>query len=96
MDINEVDVITQEALRRYYSILSKKGYYNYDGVYKILLLVLIRRLLNSDLSVFITRCDKKVIDELLNKLYCSICPIPTPHYTVDTEVSVFGESEYSH
>lgn len=93
MGVNEVDIITQESLKRYFDILRKKGYYNYAGVNKILLLIAIRRLLNSDMSVFINECDKRTIERVLNNLYCSICPIPTPQYPAGTDVTVIGNND---
>ena len=93
MGINEVDVITQESLRRYFNILRKKGYYNYAGANKIILLTAIRHFLNSDMVVLMDECDKKVIDKVLNNLYCSICPIPTPQYYAETDISVLGNTD---
>lgn len=90
---NEVDIVSQESLRRYFEILRKKGYYNYEGVYRIILLTAIQQLINSDMAQFITPCDKKIIDKALNSLYCSICPIPTPQYIANTDISVNGVSE---
>lgn len=91
--VNEVDIVSQESLRRYFEILRKKGYYNYEGVYRIILLTAIQQLINSDMAQFITPCDKKVVEDALSKLYCSICPIPTPQYLVNSNVSVNGTTE---
>lgn len=93
MDINETDVISQEAVRRYFSILSKKGYYNYEDTNKIILLTAIQQMLNSDFVLFINECDKRVIERALNHLYCSICPITTPMYKKGVDIDVIEQSE---
>ena len=86
-----MDKVVYESLDRYFNILSKLGYMSYFEVNKLLVLIFIYDLLESDCGVFITEDEYKVIDEALYCLYGSNCLIPYPKYIVNTLVSCSGK-----
>lgn len=63
-----------ESLKRYFTTLSKLGYVNYNNVYKILVLIFIDELLNS--NCIISKDDYKSIDSAITCLQGSTCFIP--------------------
>lgn len=79
-----MDEIVYTTLKKYFIALSVLGYVNYEDVNKILVLIFIQELLESNCKVFITEEDKRVIDKVLYCLYGSTCLIGYPSYTVNT------------
>lgn len=73
------NVIAHETLRRYFVTLSQYGYFNYEGVYRILALLMLRDF-RQEFSCYYNKEDEAIIQRLLNCLYCSICAIPHPDY----------------
>lgn len=72
---NEVN----EALDRYFLILSRRGYKQYSEVNKLLVLIFIEELLHGPMSQFVTEEDYKTITSSLDCIYGS-CMIPYPSY----------------
>lgn len=87
-----MDNVLYESLSRYFNILSKLGYMNYTDVNKLLVLIFVYDLLESDCSAFITEEEYRVISSALYCLYGSTCLIPYPEYIVDTSISCSGKS----
>lgn len=87
-----MDKVLYESLSRYFNILSKLGYMNYTDVNKLLILIFIYDLLESDCNSFITEDEYRVIDNALYCLYGSTCLIPYPEYIADTSISCSGKS----
>jgi hypothetical protein len=72
------DKLAYEALKRYFNILREFGYKCYWSVDKLLLLLFITELLNSDCSSFLTEDDRRMIYNVLSCLYGSTCLIDYP------------------
>lgn len=87
-----MDNVLYESLSRYFNILSKLGYMNYTDVNKLLVLIFVYDLLESDCSAFITEEEYRVISSALYCLYGSTCLIPYPEYIADTSISCGGKS----
>lgn len=85
----KTEVITNEALRRYFVTLSQYGYYDYTSVYRILALVMIANFRN-EFNCFWNEKDEAIIQRVLECLYCSICAIPSPVQNVETELNCQG------
>lgn len=86
-----MDNLIYTALERYFNSLSKFGYKSYDEVYKLIALIFITELLNSDCKYFISEDDYKSIQKTLYCLYRSTCLIPLPEYIVDTFINCSGK-----
>jgi hypothetical protein len=68
------------AITRYYSALSKLGYYKYGDVFSLLVLCFLRDFVYQDYRGVISREDYKLIERALNCLFGSSCLIPYPDY----------------
>ena len=62
-----MDKVLNESFTRYFNILSKLGYMSYSEVDKLLVLIFIYDLLESDCKFFITEEEYRILD---NALYC--------------------------
>lgn len=87
-----MDNVLYKSLSRYFNILSKLGYMNYTDVNKLLALIFIYDLLESDCNTFITEDEYRVIGGALYCLYGSNCLIPYPEYIATTSISCSGKS----
>lgn len=81
-----MDDVVFTALDRYFNILSTLGYKNYTSVYKLIVLIFIQELLDSDCSSFISEDESRIIEKALTCLYGSDCLIPYRKYIVNTSV----------
>lgn len=75
-----MDEIVYDAITKYYTILSKLGYYNYKDVYKLLLLCFYKDFTMSDYRGRISREDYYAIEKALYCLFGSNCLMPYPDY----------------
>lgn len=76
--MDEMLKMSEEALTRYFTTLSKFGYKKYSDVDKVLVFLFIEELLTGELSYYITEDDYK---HIINFLYCllgSTCLIDFP------------------
>lgn len=83
--------IANEALRRYFVTLSQYGYYDYTSVYRLLAMVMLANF-RDEFHCFWTKKDEATIQRVLECLYCSICAIPSPTHTVETEINCDGKN----
>lgn len=86
---DDAEMVAHESLRRYFVRLSQYGYYDYKATYRILALMMITNF-RDEFSQFWNKEDERVIERVLNCLYCSICAIPRPDRIVDTEITEKG------
>lgn len=84
--------IVNESLGRYFNALSKFGYKSYADVDKLLILIFIQELLDSDCRSFITEDEYLIIHKALYCLYGSTCLIPYPEYISDAAITCSGRS----
>ena len=66
------------GLQNYFHALSIYGYKDYNEVDKLLVLLFIAEIVNSDLGYYITDEDYKILNQVLYKLYGTTCLIPYP------------------
>lgn len=75
-----MDNIVYNAISKYYTALSKLGYYGYGDVFKLLVLCFLRDFVYKDYRGVLSRKDYLTIERALNCLYGSSCLIPYPNY----------------
>ena len=78
--MDEVTKISNDAIQRYFTILSQFGYKKYSDVERLLVLLFIEETLSHDFVDFITEEDYKVIVNALYCLYGSNCMIDFPSF----------------
>lgn len=68
-----------DSLEQYFTILESTGYFNYDLVFRLVLLLMAEEWLNSQLNFYMTEKDYDTISKFV---YCLIgnCLIPYPEY----------------
>lgn len=100
--MDEINIVTLNALDRYFKVLEVVGFKDYKSVYKLIVLIMISRILNS-------RCLNRFINEkdynsIVKALYClTDCLIDLPkfktysdsiyckNYPIDTQFRVDDE-----
>ena len=80
------------SLERYFNALLKFGYKSYADVDRLLMLIFIQELLDSDCKSFITEEEYMTIHKSLYCLYGSTCLISYPEYIANTSISCTGQS----
>ena len=81
--MEQVTKISEKAVETYFSILSKLGYKKYNDVNKLLVLLFIEELLDSqDFLFYIDEKDYRTITNALYCLYGKGCVIDFPTYSV--------------
>lgn len=75
-----MDNVLYTTISRYFNILSKFGYVNYNEVYNILYLMLIRDFIYNDFYGYITEDDYRYIERSLYCLFGKSCLISYPEY----------------
>lgn len=78
-----MDNITFEALHKYYSFLSVTGYKNYSGVYKLLVLAILKDLIYNDFRGCLNKEDYHTISKFLYSLFGTDCLLPYPKFCND-------------
>ena len=91
-----MDKVLNESLTRYFKVLSKLGYMSYSEVDKLLVLIFIYDLLESDCKSFITEGEYRIIDNALYCLYGSTCLIPYPEYLTMNNLNLGSISELAY
>ena len=77
--MEDFNLITVDALNKYFDILSKAGYVKNKEVNKVIILTFLSRLLN-DFSEYITEED---YNDIIKSVYClSDCLIRLPKYNI--------------
>lgn len=76
MNVNVINKLVQESLSRYFNILSKLGYKDYNSVYKLILLIYIQELFNNK-CIELTNDDIKILNNTITCLTNSTCLIPS-------------------
>lgn len=84
--------LVNTSLERYFNSLSKLGYRSYDEVNKLIILIFIQELLDSDCKSFITEDEYIIIHKALYCLYGSTCLIPYPEYISSTSITCSGRA----
>ena len=77
-------------------MLSKFGYVNYDEVYNILYLILIRDFIYNDFYGYITEDDYRYIERSLYCLFGKSCLIPYPEYLTMNNLNLGSISELAY
>jgi hypothetical protein len=81
--MEQVTKISEKAVGKYFNILSKSGYKKYNDVNKLLVLLFIEELLDSqDFLFYIDEKDYRTITNALYCLYGKSCMIDFPTYAV--------------
>lgn len=78
------DVLTKQALdgvQKYFKVLESTGYMKYGNVNTLLGLFLVDDFLNTDMNMFITEDDYRIMDKFLYCLYGHSCLLPYSVYT---------------
>lgn len=75
-----MDSIIYNAIKGYYDILSKLGYFKYEDVFRILVLCFFRDFVYNDFRGLLSREDYLEIEKTLSCLYGTNCLIPYPDY----------------
>lgn len=91
-----MDNVLYTAISRYFNILSKFGYINYNEVYNILYLMLIRDFIYNDFYGYITEDDYRYIEKSLYCLFGKSCLIPYPKYLTMNNLNLGSISELAY
>ena len=91
-----MDNVVYTAISRYFNMLSKFGYVNYDEVYNILYLILIRDFIYNDFYGYITEDDYRYIERSLYCLVGKSCLIPYPEYLTMNNLNLGSISELAY
>lgn len=94
MDV--MDNVVYTAISRYFNMLSKFGYVNYDEVYNILYLILIRDFIYNYFYGYITEDDYRYIERSLYCLFGKSCLIPYPEYLTMNNLNLGSISELAY
>lgn len=82
-----MDNLVNTSLEKYFNSLSKLGYIGYKEVDKLIVLIFIYELLDSECKSFITEDEYTTISKALYCLYGSTCLLSYPEYITDTFLS---------
>lgn len=91
-----MDNVLYTAISRYFNMLSKFGYINYNEVYNILYLMLIRDFIYNDFYGYITEDDYRYIEKSLYCLFGKSCLIPYPKYLTMNNLNLGSISELAY
>ena len=91
-----MDNVVYTAISRYFNMLSKFGYVNYDEVYNILYLILIRDFIYNDFYGYITEDDYRYIERSLYCLFGKSCLISYPEYLTMNNLNLGSISELAY
>ena len=86
-----MEALVNTSLERYFKTLSLFGYKSYSEVYKLIVLIFIQELLDSDCKSFIKEDEYILIHKALYCLYGSTCLIPYPEYIANTDLTCSGK-----
>lgn len=91
-----MDNVVYTAISRYFNMLSKFGYVNYNEVYNILYLILIRDFIYNDFYGYITEDDYRYIERSLYCLFGKSCLISYPEYLTMNNLNLGSISELTY
>lgn len=72
-----MDNLPYIILTKYFTLLSKTGYKNYNDVYKLVVFTFLYDILQGEFKQEIDSSDRDLIQNLMNCLQESTCEIPT-------------------
>lgn len=72
--------VAGDSITRYYNTLATLGYKSYDEVERMVVLLFLEEMMNSDFHYFITESDLKDITKALYCLFGSTCLIDYPEF----------------
>ena len=75
-----MDEMVYDSLSHYYSVLQKTGYYKYDDLQKLLVLIFYKDYIFNDYRGLLSMDDYRLVERALDCLYGSTCLIPYPDY----------------
>lgn len=78
--MDKIDIITEEAIKRYFNSLFKFGYKKYADVDRLLVLIFLNDCLSYDYLGFITEDDYRNIMRAISVLTRNTCLIDFPSY----------------
>jgi hypothetical protein len=91
-----MDSIVYNAIIKYYTALSKLGYYKYGDVFSLLVLCFLRDFVYQDYRGILNKSDYGIIEKALNCLFGSNCLIPYPDYLKMGKLHIGEMTEMAH
>jgi hypothetical protein len=91
-----MDSIVYNAITKYYTALSKLGYYKYGDVFSLLVLCFLRDFVYKDYRGILNKSDYSIIEKALNCLFGSNCLIPYPDYLKMGKLHIGEMTEMAH
>ena len=91
-----MDSIVYNAITKYYTALSKLGYYKYGDVFSLLVLCFLRDFVYQDYRGILNKSDYSIIEKALNCLFGSNCLIPYPDYLKMGKLHIGEMTEMAH
>lgn len=91
-----MDNIVYDAITKYYTALSKLGYYKYGDVFRLLVLCFLRDFVYHDYRGVLNREDYRIIERALDCLFGSSCLIPYPDYLKMGKLHIGEMTEMAH
>lgn len=91
-----MDSIVYNAITKYYTALSKLGYYKYGDVFSLLVLCFLSDFVYQDYRGVLNRSDYSIIERALNCLFGSTCLIPYPDYLKMGKLHIGEMTEMAH
>lgn len=76
MNAPVINNLVRESLSRYFNILSKLGYKDYNSVYKLIILIHVQELLTNK-CIELTNDDIRILNNTISCLTNSTCLIPS-------------------
>lgn len=84
--MEELNNLAYTGINNYFKALSTFGYKNYTDTYRLLALLFISELLDSQFSMYIDEDDYRTITNVMYCLFGSSCLIPYPEFNVNTSL----------
>lgn len=75
-----MDEIIYNSIKKYFNTLQYTGYINYDEVYKLLYLIGVKEMADTDIYGSLTEEDYKEINKSINCIYGTSCLFPYPNH----------------
>ena len=91
-----MDSIVYNAITKYYTALSKLGYYKYGDVFSLLVLCFLRDFVYQDYRGILNKSDYSIVEKALNCLFGSNCLIPYPDYLKMGKLHIGEMTEMAH
>ena len=94
-----IEQYSSDMLERYFKHLENTGYEKDGSVMKILSLCFIESILNTDMNMFVSEEDYRLISKFLYCIFGSSCLLPYPVFIGETPVlgtiipNLYGQTE---